>query len=331
MSDSYNDIRSRYRFKNDTLVEESPIYQGAHSATMDRSDFREYLETFSTYLNRLGRFDTSSDSMCTFCDFELDLDRGCYVVNDHVEKFVSTTQNHQEIWQDGLILTYNPNGWHLINELIIPRTHTNMIDHLLDDTKQIFSLSYARWKRHSTAIKSEYADSDIDYYHAAVVNLGAGQSVWHAHTHCYTSDFNRAEYRNDEIPLVDVKTEHSQVEISVVPLDHPRLVYTMNIESVENSDQVSHSIHRLFKIGIEVMESLFDMIPPMSIGWFCSQDFSDLQMIIHPMQRTGTAQVFHKPLLHKFSTQTVSVEVQETLIKHLITLYPKENISRRQV
>lgn len=295
---------------------------------MNRSDFSEYLKNFSTYLNRLeGNSDPGKES-CTFCDFEIDLGRGGYVVNDRVEQFVSTTQVHKELWEQGLILTYNPSGWHLINELVIPRKHMNMIDYLLNKTKDIFSTSYNRWERHSAAIETEYADRHTDYYHAAVVNLGAGQSVWHGHAHCYTSDFDTAVCHDDRLSLAEVEAEMGPIEISVVPLDHPRLVYSMDIESVRNDVQLHQSIHQLFKTGVEVMRSLFEMVPPMSIGWFCSQDFTDLRMILHPMQRTGTAQVFQRPSLHKFSTKTISTEVQDTLLKQLTASYQNEkNIS----
>jgi hypothetical protein len=298
---------------------------------MDRSDFREYLKTFSAYLSRLGSRGDQNDTACTFCDFELNIKRGGYEVGERVERFVSTDQNHQALWDDGLILTYNPSGWHLINELIIPRKHTAMIDYLLSDTKQIFSTSHTRWERHSAAITAEYADQHTDYHHAMVANVGAGQSVWHGHVHCYTSDFDTAEHRDERLPLAEVDTDIGPVKISVVPLDHPRLVYTINIESVGTDAEAGQSIHRLFKTGVEVMKYLFDMIPPMSIGWFCSQDFTDIRMLLHPLQRTGTAQVFQRPKLHKFSTQTVSETVREALIKQLITVYPNKNISHRQV
>jgi hypothetical protein len=298
---------------------------------MDRSDFREYLQTFSTYLDRLGTRNDPKNTTCTFCDFQLDPQRGGYKVGERVEQFVSTTRTHQELWDDGLILTYNPSGWHLINELIIPRTHTSMIEYLLNETKDIFSTSYARWERHSVALTTEYADRHTDYYHAMVANLGAGQSVWHGHVHCYTSDFDTAEYREQRISLVEADTNIGPVKVSVVPLDHPRLVYTMDIESIGADAQTARSIHRLFNTGVGVMKSLFNMIPPMSIGWFCSQDFTDLRMLLHPLQRTGTAQVFQRPELHKFSTQTVSAAVQDVLINKLTEMYPNKNISHRQV
>lgn len=294
----------RYRFENDILTRRPALNETKLGPTKSRTDVEEFFSNFKNYLERVGGKERDNIDSCPFCNFELNTNNKVYETSQGKENFISTNEIHQRCWNDGYVLTYNPSGWHLVNEIFFPREHKNMKQFLNDDLKNILSHAYHRWERHQEGLKQFSINEE--YYHALVVNFRYGQSVQHGHIHCYSSKHPRKVYDQEQAFIGKLKSSIGTADIQLVPFDHPRLniEFDINFDS-SSADKTSKIGYNIYKTGLATYESLFETEPPMCLGWFVDKNIKTCSFLLHPMQRRGTIQEFQTPIFQQFSTSAI--------------------------
>lgn len=282
------------------------------SYTLDgsKSGFVKYTSNFGNYIKRLSGKNQDSSEDCVFCEFDLNITDGYYEKDDGREIFVAESSVHERIWDSGLILTYNPNGWHIINELILPRRHEKM-DHIITYLDEIFTIASSRWELYEEELESIHGINVDDLRYALVANVRSGQSVDHAHTHCYVSDYDVPDLFNKTVSVCDLRVRSLSANLSFAPLDHPPIVIEMNPDCCVPESLLAGAIQEATEIAVRLLVELFETLPPMSIGCFYSD--GKYTVISYPIQRRGTIQHFQEGRFQKFSTTGVQATLRERL------------------
>lgn len=314
----------RFRFEGGTITEQTSLDSSKFGLTKTETDLSGYFEDMPSYLERLvGGTSSGSEEDCIFCSFKLDSDNGRYSTTTGGEPLVASVSEHQRLWDDGVVLTYNPNGWHLVNEILFPKYHTKNDDFLESDLTASLQSAFDQWQRHTSGLKSTTV-SESDYYHGVVMNLRSGQSISHAHIHCYTSAHTRRDFNDQRIPLFSIEANSWRALSTAVPFDHPRLEFSISEIPAGGSFAMPEVMSILALAAKQTYEDLMGTVPPMSLGWFTQPTTGRYTILIHPMQRRGTVQAFQSVRLHKFDKETVNDTLCHPLQKNISSMIETE-------
>jgi hypothetical protein len=310
----------RYRFQNGAISSRPLLNSSELGLTKAESDLSEYLKGMSSYIERLaGDHSVSNKADCVFCSFDIESKGRAYSTSAGKESFVATEDQHNKLWDEEIVLTFNPDGWHLVNEIIFPRDHIGNKDLLESDLSYILETAFNQWKRHAGGLKKTPV-SESDYYHGSVMNLRSGQSVTHGHLHCYTSTHELREFDDQGTSLFSVEINSWKIFIKAIPFDHPRLEFTIPKVPANKSYSIAEVGSLLGMAASRTYEAFTDMTPPMSLGWFFDPSMDSYSVLVHPMQRRGTVQVFQSTLLHKFNEEQVADTFRPELKEKLLEL-----------
>lgn len=318
--------RRRYQFRNGLLEEAQPLELTRGSFSQMREDFLEYCRGMRSYLKRLANTAPADESECPFCSLRLDENQRAYVSQNGMHPFVDHPEAHVQLWKEGVIVTSNSMGWHLISELVIPRTHVTDFVSTLACSRKPLETALSRWYVHRLALRKVLSD-DVDVYHGIVINQKAGQSVAHSHYHCYTTVHPLiplgawlqlpAVGRLETLPAFDIRADLR---------DHPGLVGISRLDKFpENVPDYLGIVGAMLSIADafrQVQEDIYGSEIPASTGWFLTWPAS--RCLIHatvPLARYGTLQVFQGDRFLKFRPDIVLASLKDALGSVEVTAY----------
>ncbi len=312
----------RYKFRNSVLTEAQSIKSVKGYFYKSRDDFEEYCRNQNEYFKRLTNVDVSTDQECPFCHLTFNSELKAYINSKRVNQFIDQLDIHLRLWNDGLFIISNSSGWHLVNELIIPKDHSIDFDSALTCNQKLFKCCFSRWfnhRRNLLRILPEKISQDM--YHGMVFNQRMGQSVDHCHFHCYTTIHPLISLCNWlEMPLVCRTKTKPYFEIRLSMDDHPNLIAICMLENFKIDEledfsrekiQVMLTITKLFRLA---QEKLYGSEIPASIGWFLIP--KPVPSLIHafvPMKRYGTIQNFQGDRFRKFKPEIILSSISSIL------------------
>lgn len=318
MCTDFPSASKRYRFVRDNIVERTSLRGTELGVTKNDHDARGYLSSLPDYLMRLADQHDASPEECPFCAFELDSDSAAYLTDDGTEPFVSTSQVHESCWDQGWILTYNPSGWHTVNELVLSRGH-RPTDALVGTATEWLPMALSRWSRHGDALERREDGPETDaLHHGVVANLRAGQSVTHGHVHCYTSVHDRQTYADARKAVLSTGTAKQSVHASLVPFDLPRVIVQIDPDGGATRETTVAAFGEVCATAcVETFADLCGVAPPATIGWFYEPVDATYEVVYQPMQRAGSMEAFYAGRFHKFDASDLVDAIKPILSRHL--------------
>lgn len=309
---------SRYRFVQNNIQPRPALKETSLGLTKNNRSFCDYMSKNKNYVDRLAKNNSKSTNNCPFCKFKIEPQNRQYSKGNREEQFVSTLKTHQSLWNKGLILTYNPSGWHLINELIISRAHVSN-ERLTKKGEKWLPVARSRWGHHRIGLKELNKGINMkDIHHGVAVNLRAGQSINHGHIHCFTSIHERKMYLSAREPIISEKIKNYEVDAYIVPFNIPRVIIEISPENIDNMmDSVATVVEFSINAFINSFTDLCSWNPPATISVFTKPDKNKYELIYHPMQRIGIMEHCYENIFHKFKTEKVAEVLKPKLLKKL--------------
>lgn len=314
----------RFRFHDGVIKEIKPLKKVGEYYYQLRKDFLNYSKSFTFYLKRMSNKDIAEDYDCPFCSLTYDSQLNVYRNSSSTYECVDLANIHKQLWEEGLIIIPNLNGWHLINELVIPKDH--ITDGSLSRTSEhkIIESCLSRWLIHRRKIGEIFhKDSIQNAYQGIVINQQLGQSITHLHYHVYTTlhplQILNSCWRFQRIGKIKTKPPF---EIRISLDDHPELVAISLVNKAElhELDKILYSsiglMQEICYIFKAIIIQLFGFSIPLSAGWFLL--FYPKPYLIYsivPMKRHGTLQVFQGDLFRKFESKVLISSVKSALTK----------------
>jgi hypothetical protein len=308
----------RYRFVHDDLTTRPPVRGTELGVTKDDPGVRDYLAALPDYLTRLANEHDGSSEGCPFCAFEIDPEAAAYLTDDGREPFVSTPRTHRSCWDRGWMLTYNPSGWHTINELVVPREH-RPTDALVGTATDWLPITYSRWARHGDALERRTDRPGTEaLHHGVVANLRAGQSVAHGHAHCYTSVHDRQTHPAAREAILSTRAAKRRVDVSLVPFDLPRVVVRTDAGRGTDWETTMAAFGEACATAcLKTFADLCGVAPPASVGWFYDPTDTTYEVAYQPMRRAGSMESFYSGRFHRFDASDLVEAIEPAVSRHL--------------
>lgn len=309
----------RYRFHYGKLTDLESLDQEGAYLYQSREDFLGYSRALLPYLGRLAGNATSNREKCPFCSFTIDHEQRAYTNPIRVHPFVDKVERHLDLWNKGVIITSNVNGWHLVSELIIPRQHFTELDPTLPINEKLIDSSILRWSTHQQELLRILQNVALKQcYHGLVYNQRAGQSVSHFHYHCYTTIHPLAPLSSWlKLPVVCRTATTPSFEIRISLDDHPGLVAIcladkLPLYTSEDFSGIVNLMQAVSTIFGIVHNHLYGAAIPASFGWFLLPN-TNPQLIYAaiPIKRHGTLQAFQADRFRKFNRETIVTTVKD--------------------
>lgn len=301
----------RFQFRNGELHAITSLgYSDGYFSLLDRR-FADYCKGLSEYLERLSEVQKMAPGECPFCSMTFDATQRSYINKNGMHAFVRGLDAHHDLWDRGLIVTSNRNGWHLVSELIIPRAHVVDVSDALTAYPAVLDECLSRWRVHKTALAPVAKEYHVSIYHGLVVNKRVGQSVRHCHFHCYTTCHELRVLREWDrcVPICSVAVV-PPFEVRASLDDHPTLMAKARLDVPTSSRSPSrlsaNAMMTVFQVVTALQQGIFRSSPPGSVGWFLSHPPHDEGIFAAvPVHRHGTIQVFQGDRFRKFRRESI--------------------------
>jgi hypothetical protein len=184
ISTSYDCLR--FVFHQGVLEANRPLQKSKGKFNQSRGDFLQYCGSLDVYLKNLAN--EGQERNCPFCTLSLDNRQNAYINNQRVYPFVDHQDKHSKLWEEGLIVLPNYDGWHLVSELVIPRQHNTILDYDQEYFHSALDMCFHRWQTHKSYLTEILPRKIIKKLtHGIVCNQRVGQSIPHLHLHCYST------------------------------------------------------------------------------------------------------------------------------------------------
>jgi hypothetical protein len=309
----------RFVFHQGVLEASRPLQKSKGKFHQSREDFLQYCRDLDVYLRNL--VNEIQDRECPFCTLSLNNRQNAYTNDQRAYPFVDHRAQHSKLWEEGLIVLPNYEGWHSVSELVIPRKHFAILDYEQEYFNAALDMCFRRWQTHRSHLtKILPRKINKKLIHGIVCNQRVGQSISHSHFHCYSSLHLLEEMpRWLRMPVIHTTQSQPPFRIHLSEDDHPDIIAICqlkerDVHDIEVIEKALRDLLAVSKLVSNVSFALYERSVPCSVGWFFVPYPSPcLIYAFIPLKRHGTLQSFQGDRFHKFSPNVIRASIRKLI------------------
>lgn len=311
--------RQRFVFHQGVLEASRPLQKSKGKFHQSREDFLQYCRGLDVYLRNL--VNEVQDRDCPFCTLSLNTSQNAYTNDQRVYPFVDQRDKHSKLWEEGLIVLPNYEGWHSVSELIIPREHCTILDYEQDYFHSALDMCFRRWQTHRSHLTKILPRKIIKkLIHGIVCNQRVGQSISHSHLHCYSTLHLLEEMPHWlGMPVIHTTQSQPRFRIHFSEDDHPDIIAICqlkerDVHDIEVIEKALRALLAVSKLVSRVSFALYEGSVPCSAGWFFVPYPSPCMIYAFiPLKRHGTLQSFQGDRFHKFNPNVIRASIRKLI------------------